>query len=60
MGMGAGNGMSTVLVTVMDKESTGTSERDALAIPGGRVARSLHPFRMKPPHLDRFPRKFFL
>ena len=52
--------MSTVLVTVMDKESTGTSERDALAIPGGRVARSLHPFRMKPPHLDRFPRKFFL
>lgn len=40
----------------MGKERTGTSERDAPAIPGGRVAWSLHLFRMKPPHHDRFPR----
>lgn len=55
--MGAGNGMPTVLVMVMGKESTGTNERDALEIPGGRVAWSLRPFRMKPPPLDRFPRR---
>ena len=40
----------------MGKERTGTSDRDALASPGGRVAWSLLPFHMKPPHLDRFPR----